>query len=64
MSLSRSAAAWNAYLISLALYAARYAPPDVTQGRELCAQLRTALGLARASWVPDIVLAGLGIRFQ
>eukprot|EP00959_Pyramimonas_sp_CCMP1952_P349552 7324077-Pyramimonas_sp.AAC.1 len=54
MSPSRSAAAWNAHLISLAPYAAHYAPPDVTQERELCAQLRTALGLAGASWVPDI----------
>eukprot|EP00959_Pyramimonas_sp_CCMP1952_P398958 8359985-Pyramimonas_sp.AAC.1 len=31
VSPSRTAAAWNAYLVSLTPYAARYAPPDVTQ---------------------------------
>eukprot|EP00959_Pyramimonas_sp_CCMP1952_P362656 7594722-Pyramimonas_sp.AAC.1 len=31
VSPSRTAAAWNAYLISLVPYAAHYAPPDVGQ---------------------------------
>eukprot|EP00959_Pyramimonas_sp_CCMP1952_P455308 9471367-Pyramimonas_sp.AAC.1 len=34
------------------------------QERALRAHLRVALGLASASWIPDNVLTGLGIRFQ
>eukprot|EP00959_Pyramimonas_sp_CCMP1952_P079967 1671764-Pyramimonas_sp.AAC.1 len=64
MSPSRTTAAWNSYLVSLAPYAAHYSPPNAVQERALRVQLRTAFGLAGASWVPDSILAGLGIRFQ
>eukprot|EP00959_Pyramimonas_sp_CCMP1952_P404796 8483570-Pyramimonas_sp.AAC.1 len=59
MSPSRTAAAWNSYLVSLVPYAAHYSPPDVVQERVLRVQLRTALGLAGASWVPEFVLLSL-----
>ena len=64
MSPSRTAAAWNAYLVSLVPYPAHYMAPDAYHERQLRAHLRVALGLASDSWVPDFVLSGLGVVFQ
>eukprot|EP00959_Pyramimonas_sp_CCMP1952_P382083 8006422-Pyramimonas_sp.AAC.1 len=64
MSPSKTALAWNTYLIALIPYPSHYSLPDTVHERTLRAHLRVALGLASASWIPDNILTGLGIRFQ
>ena len=61
---SRSAAAWNAYMVSLVPYPAHYMAPSPTDERLMQQHLRVAVGLAGTNWVPAYIMTGLGILFQ